>query len=731
MFPPVGVSRVRRSCTIIIPAIILLVQGTAANAEDSDTQMPAVTVSASQPSQSSETDQKDPAKAGAGFKQDKVNVGPLGEKKALDTPYSIYTVDSTVIENTASSSMSDLLKLLPSTQMEARGSMDVGRPQSRGMEGNVATNTHIDGFNFVSTTASAMEMFDHVDVINSLTGALYGPANPAGNFDFYTKRPTDTPLLRFSAGFENGSQIKEATDISARVGKNKMFGYRVNLLHEEGDGYVTGSKSRRDLAAVDFDIHFNPDTVLQLDGSYYKFLTTGYPGSFTVSALGYVPSAPDPTKQGYGETAAGYRLETKTGSFLLKHNLSSDWKLSTGLMRQIVQRDQSGVGNTISSSGEITQKVNGGPGQFTVDSDQLMLNGTVTTGSLKHDLVIGTNGYELTMFGTTGSGTTVSGLAAGTYDDPTASLYDYTTSGYFYRSSSSASQSVVLGDTLTINDQWSLLGMASYSMMSTHSYSSGTKVYEQGLSPTISLMYKPRPNMMTYIGYADSLQQGDSVTDTTANNYGDILDPYRSKQIEAGFKWDLGQLHTQTAIFRLQRPLAYTGSDGYYREQGNQVNHGLEFMASGNVTKNLGLFGGVTFLDPRLKSTYYSEAENKEVVGVPRVQANILGEYSINYVPGLVLTGNIHYTDKRAANNTNTAYVASYTTEDIGARYTTHISSKKTTFRFNITNITNEHYWVSVFPSTADLTGTGSSATWGTLFLGAPRMFSLSATVDL
>lgn len=731
MKPPVSVSKVRCSCTIIIPAILMAIPYTAVNAEDNVTQMPAVTVSASDTAPSSDASKKDPAKAGAGFKQDDVNVGPLGKRKTLDTPYSIYTVDSSVIENTGSSSVSDLLKLLPSTQMEARGSMDVGRPQSRGMEGNVASNSHIDGFNFVSTTASAMEMFDHVDVINSLTGALYGPANPAGNFDFYTKRPTDTPLLRFTTGIENGSQVKEATDISARVGKDKMFGYRVNLLHEEGDGYVTGSKSRRDLAAADFDIHFNPDTVLQLDGSYYKFMTTGYPGSFSVSALGYVPSAPDPTKQGYGETAAGYRLETKTGSFLLKHNFNSDWKLTTGLMRQIAQRDQSGVTNTVSSSGTITQKVSGGPGQFTVDSDQLMLNGKVRTGSLSHDLVIGTSGYKLTMFGTTGSGTTVSGRAAGTYDDPTASLYDYTTSGYFYRSSSSASQSFVMGDTLTINDQWSVLGVASYSMMSTHSYSSGTKVYEQGVSPTISLMYKPQPDMMAYVGYADSLQQGDSVTDTTAKNYGDILDPYRTKQLEAGFKWDIGAIHTQTAVFRLQRPLAYTGSDGYYREQGNQVNHGLEFMANGNVTRNLALFGGVTFLDPRMKSTYDAAAENKEVVGVPKVQANMLAEYGIDYVPGLVVTGNVHYTGRRAADSWNEAYVQSYTTEDIGARYTTRISSRKTTFRFNVTNITNEHYWVSVFPGNAAVAGTGTAQTWGTLFLGAPRMFSLSATVDL
>lgn len=713
----------RRPCSIVFPVVVAALPITAVQAEQSEVVMPPVAVTATDDSQTG----NDTGKAGAGFKTDKANVGPLGKKDVLDTPYSVNTITGTMIEDTGSTSVSDLLKYLPSTQMEARGSMDVGRPQSRGMEGNVASNSHIDGFNFVSTTAYPMEMFDHVDVINSLTGFMYGPANPSGDFDFYTKRPTDTPLLRFTAGYGNGSLFKEATDISNRVGRDGMFGYRVNLLHEEGEGYVTGSETRRDMASADFDIHINPDTVIQLDGSYYKFLTTGYPASFTVSGLGHVPGAPDPTKAGYGSVGSGLRLETRTGSVLVKHDFNSDWKLTTGVMRQIVERDQTLAANTVTSTGALTQKVTASAGAFTVDSDQLMLNGKANTGSLQHDLLIGTNGYELTMLNKSSSSASTSSYAAGTYDDPTSSLYSYSSNGYYARSSASASQAFMLGDTLTFNEHWSVLGVASYSFMSTHTYSTDTKVYEQGWSPTITVMYKPRQNMTTYIGYADSLQQGDTVSTVGAKNYGEILDPYRSKQLEAGFKWNVGGINTQTAIFRLQRPLAYLGTDNYYSVQGDQVNHGLEFMANGNATRDLALYGGVTFLDPRLKGTVASDTDGRQVIGVPRVQANMLAEYSITRVPGLVLTGNIHYTDKRAANTINSAWADSYTTEDIGARYTTNIYSRKTVFRFGINNVTNEHYWVSVFPASI----VGADNSWGTLFAGAPRTFNLSATVDL
>jgi iron complex outermembrane receptor protein len=652
----------------------------------------------------------------------------------------VNTITSTMIEDTQSSSVSDLLKYLPSTQMEARGSMDVGRPQSRGMEGSVVSNTHLNGFNFVSTTAYPMEMFDHVNVINSLTGALYGPANPAGNFDFYTKRPTDTPLLRASVGYGNGNLARESADISVRAGKNGIVGYRFNVLHEEGEGYVKGSETRRDMASAAFDIHVSPDTVVQLDGSYYKFTTTGYPGTFaigaTTSKTTVLPDAPDPTKQGYGVSGAGLRLKTETGSVLVKHDFNADWHLTTGVLRQIVQRGQSVPSDTLSlnSAGNVVYKQTVSTsyaGEFIVDSDQLTLNGKAKTGSIDHDLVIATNGYSWNTYTGSGSSIAYTYCTVCSFDDPTATAgHEYQVDGSHYRSGNTTQQAFVLGDTLTFNEHWSAMGVASYSFLSTHNYSTTTttsKSYTNGLSPTVSLMYKPRSDMMTYIGYADSLQQGDTVTDTTAKNYGQTLDPYRSKQLEAGYKWRVAGINASAAVFRLQRPLAYIGADGYDRTQGDQVNHGLEIMANGNVLRNLGLFGGVTFLDPRLHGASSADADGKEVVGVPRFQANLLAEYSIDYVPGLVLSGNVHHTGRRAASSDNSLSAASYTTEDIGARYTTSISGKNTVFRFNVTNLSNEHYWVSIFPGSI----VGASGTTGSAFVGAPRQFNMSVSVDL
>ena len=98
--------------------------------------------------------------AGSGFKTNDIDIGPLGTKSWVDTPYSSTTVTKEMINNQQLQSVSEMMKYSPSTQMQARGGMDVGRPQSRGMQGSVVANSRLDGLNVVSTTAFPVEMLE-------------------------------------------------------------------------------------------------------------------------------------------------------------------------------------------------------------------------------------------------------------------------------------------------------------------------------------------------------------------------------------------------------------------------------------------------------------------------------------------------------------------------------------------------------------------------------------------
>jgi iron complex outermembrane receptor protein len=126
-----------------------------------------------------------------------------------------------------------------------------------------------------------------------------------------------------------------------------------------------------------------------------------------------------------------------------------------------------------------------------------------------------------------------------------------------------------------------------------------------------------------------------------------------------------------------------------------------------------------------LQNTGKTTTENKQVVGVPKQQANLLVEYRMPFINGLTPYLNLHYTGKQAANDTNTSWASSYKTIDIGARYNVKIMGVDTTWRLAVNNLTNEEYWASIMPGSINGTG-GSCTAW----LGTPREINASVGIN-
>jgi iron complex outermembrane receptor protein len=111
-----------------------------------------------------------------------------------------------------------------------------------------------------STTDYPLEQFDRIEVMNGLAGALYGPANPAGTFNYIQKRPADERLLQFTLGYSTQSRFLREIEASDRVGPSKAIGYRFTLLDETGNGYTDHSTIRRQLGSLALDFHLSPTT---------------------------------------------------------------------------------------------------------------------------------------------------------------------------------------------------------------------------------------------------------------------------------------------------------------------------------------------------------------------------------------------------------------------------------------------------------------------------------------
>ena len=89
------------------------------------------------------------------------------------------------------------------------------------------------------------------------------------------------------------------------------------------------------------------------------------------------------------------------------------------------------------------------------------------------------------------------------------------------------------------------------------------------------------------------------------------------------------------------------------------------------------------------------------------------------------MTVNWQLVGRRPIDDANTAYTSSYSVVDAGARYAHAVKGTVATWRLNVNNIGDAHYWSTLGPGNITGTNVGSY----TAHLGQPRTVSASMEV--
>lgn len=715
----------------ILLALLSLTVGVA-YAQEADT-LPTVTVTA--PSAPIEAYANKPV-----YKTNDVLVGPLGKQNIMDTPASVTAVPEDLIVNQQAKTVNDTLRFLPSVQIRNQQGFEVSRPQARGFQGSVVQNTRLDGLSTIGTTAIPAENLSSVQVLNGLGGALYGPETPAGVFNYVLKRPTDKTLARFVESYDSKGVWTEQADLGGRVGPDGAIGYRINAVHGGGESYVKGSDTDRNLASAAFDFHLDSQTVIEADFSHYRTEATGLPGSIVYdtnkgsNTSTLLPPAVDPTRVGYGQPGAGTDLASDTGILKLKHAFNDRWSVEIGGLYQDAFRGLTGITNTMQDNFgnfKVTKNFTAIP-HYTIASNLAYLNGHFDVAGMKNDFTFGTNGFTNNQYNYPNS-IAVTNPTRVNLSNPTVLTFPATpANGGQYHSGNLTEQSIITADTLHLNDKWAVQAVLNDSNITSTSYGKNGNVTSRNesnnsFSPTLSLIFKPSPRLTTYATAARSVEQGEQAPAGTANA-NQFLDVYHDKQFEVGAKYAVNEdLLLSMAAFHMTRPLALTNAaTNVFAVAGTQTNNGLELFAQGKLTRDLSIFGGTTYVDARLKGTGNPATDDKLVVGVPRVKTDVLLDYHPVYAQGFAFTGAMHHETSRAATNTNNSFAPSYSTWDVGLRYSTALVNRHhATFRLQVLNVTNKYYYSAV----ADGNIVGSPGA-NTAYLGAPRTLMASLEFD-
>ena len=650
--------------------------------------------------------------------------GMLGEKSLLDTPFSVSSYTSQRMLDQQALTLAEVLGGDASTRFTGQigGVTDSffirGFPLNEGNLSEVA----FDGVYGVSPNYHLFtEYLESVEVLKGPAALLYGMSpngGVGGVVNAVPKRSLPRDLNRVTFDYGSSAQVGAAVDVSRRFGDERRFGVRVNGLHRRGDTPLDNQHARAAVAALALDyqgsrVRASLDVIEQ----YQSIDAPTRP--FLLAARLPVPEAAD-----------GRRNITQAWGWWKSNDLATLGKLEydvndkltvfadVGGTRSDVERYSDQTPTIVNRAGDTTATPMNWKFRVRRGSADAGVRLRWRTGALQHALVAMGTVYRDRFGSISNAGRPIASniyMPSAVADPGIAAPADAP------KLSASTLSSAAVADTIDLPDQRLQLTLGvRRQLVESNNYSPTTGArttrYKQGaLTPLAGIVFQPVPRVSLYGNYIEGLSKGD-IAPNIADNAGQVFAPYKSKQYEVGAKADLGVALATVAVFQITKPSGQLYGNTY-RMDSEQRNRGVELNLSGALGPSLRLLAGVSLLDGRLVKTNSAATVGMRPVGVPRVMANLGGEWALSFLPGLTATGAVSHTGKQYVDQANLQSVPAWTKVDLGLRYHAVIAGRATTLRAGLMNAFNRHYWAGV-------------ASYGTISQSAPRSAQLSAAID-
>ncbi|CAM4080555.1 TonB-dependent receptor [Bordetella tumulicola] len=652
-------------------------------------------------------------------------LGVLGNIDNMDAPFVVTSYTSKLIEDQQARTLGDVVKNDASVQVGNGFGNSAETFSIRGFPLNNDDLSFNGLYGILPRQVLPTQMVERVEILKGanafLNGAAPGGSGLGGSINIQPKRAGVDPLTRATIDYTSDSQVGGGVDIGRRWGENQEFGIRVNAAHRDGDTSVDDAGQRMTVGTIGLD-YLGEKLRVSLDAGYQKYRYSQPRPTIRVSGDD-VPSPPS-NDTNYGQPWTYSELESTYGVLRAEYDFTNNWMgyaaIGTSHDRESGDYGQPTVdGDGIGTVGRLTVP-------YTRDSvsGEIGVRGKFQTGPVGHLVNIGVSGLQTRV--------------RQAWERSASSPIDIYNPDYFDRPSDVVNGAGDMDDphissrthltSFALSDQLSFLDDRVFLTLGVRRQTIKDKLYdgngihtttydESVWTPAYGLVIRPWEEVSFYVNHIEGLTKGDAAP-RDASNFGDTLAPYRTKQTEAGVKFDFGNLGGNIGIFQIEKPQAYMDSDLVFGLAGSQRNRGLEFNIYGEPTKGVRLLGGITFMDPELRGTQGAEQDGNDAIGVPRYQAVLGAEWDIPALTGLTLQAYIQRRGSQYVNIDNTAKIPAWTRVDLGARYATKIDGHNVVWRAGVDNVTDKKYWATV----------GNS--FGQLTQGMGRVYKLSMSVD-
>lgn len=635
-----------------------------------------------------------------------VNLSLLGQQTAFTAPISVVNYNQQAIEQTEARNIVDAIAKMDASVMNFGGETNtLSGIYVRGLQLD-ARQFSVNGLaGLYSSYNSPLSAVASAQLIKGASTATVGmdPEGSSGaSVNIQTKRATDAPINIVGMRWYSQDRTQPYFDFGRRFGNNNQWGIRISGLYRDGDTAREQFSERNKEIAIGAD--YRGDKLrAAIDYMYTKRATKGGRARIQdIQDLDFaLATAPDGAINLIPHWS-GQTTEDQTVMATFEYDLPYQIMLSGGIghmaskyygaFGQIRMTDPQTY--NIQSMRAMDYKIN-------TTSANLKLHGDFNTRSISHnwnigwDSVIRTRDFKQSPVIDYKKVTTFRNINIYHPILPSAPTYKP-----LIQSTDEKVQahSVAFADTVGLFEDVLRLTLGGrYQWIKQTDYQSNIHANSHRFSPMITLAYQPTSDLIWYANYLEDLEPG------AIDEDGVMSKPLVSKQIELGVRKNWGEQYTTTfSLYQLSRPGTITSkaANNYPRkageQQGKERNRGLEFnlyanLLNGHLRPNLGIsYNKGELID---YANYAGQIINGVQVASPRIIAKAGIEWDTPFIQGLTLNSAIQYYSSSYQDYAKKYKFPSYTTVDIGAKYTFKLQQQQFTVKLGVENLFNKNYW--------------------------------------
>lgn len=569
---------------------------------------------------------------------------------------------------------------------------------------NAMYDNYVDGFRDDVMYYRDLSNVDSIEVLKGPASVLYGRGSAGGLINRTTKKPTNQTIREITLMADSFGQKRSSIDLNENL--SDAVKIRLTGAVENSEGYRDQSFLKRQVISPSVLWNINHNTALLLQVDYL------HDNRLTDQGVPLNPKTGKPIKidrkifigASNGSEVGNSDSEVKTGTLTLTHDFNDDLKYKGTLRTYKSSADRQFATTTLptgtSSIYKLAQdrRIYGEQGWSTAHE----ISSNFQTGFIQHTALLG---LEISnqrkndlVFRTSNSSVNFTeNNIVNPYWTPISTANPST-----INNNNSTTKAIYLQDIAELSNTLKLVIGARYDHL--EQYRSSLKIgtttntlsvldrTDQPISPRIGLVYEPTQSLSLYASYNQSFQPISDSLVTYTNS--DQFSPTKTESYETGLKWDITSNYNMTAaLFQTTQNNILqddgTGS-GNAIVAGTQRTKGFELTGTGNLTSQLSILAGYSFLDGKMIKSQSADVPKGNIAPLtPKHTFNLWVKYNLNTAWYVALGGRAQ--SEQYAAPDNKMELPGYAIMNLAAGY----HQEKYDINFNINNVFDTYYFVS------------------------------------